>query len=73
MNFWAEYKEVNGLQSTCNNIVQADEKPSGNWWGPYHCRGCADNCANFGMTEQQAFAFNHGTADEAFGALLVVQ
>jgi hypothetical protein len=30
MNFWAEYKEVLGLQAACGNIVQADEKPAGN-------------------------------------------
>lgn len=72
MNFWAEYKEENGLQATCGNIVQADEKPAGNWWGPFHCYACADSCANFSMTEQQAYAFSHGTPDEVFCAMLRV-
>jgi hypothetical protein len=72
MSYWAEYKVVGELQATLDHIVDADEKPAGNWWGPFHCFDCAESCANFSMSEAQAYAFHHGTEDEAFCATLGV-
>lgn len=71
MNFRAEYTEVNGLQATLGNIVQADEKPEGNWRGSFRRYACAEYCANLGMTEQQAHAASHGSSDEVFCATLL--
>ena len=71
MNYWAEYEEVRGLQVTREHIVQAEERPAGNWWGPFHYYDCANSCANFDMSAEQAYAFHHGTPDEAFCAALL--
>jgi hypothetical protein len=51
-------------------ITQADTQPPGEWWGPFHCKDCADTCCSFGKTEPQAYQFNHGTNDEKFAVFL---
>lgn len=48
--------------------VYSETPPLGDYWGPYHCYGCAKS---MGIgTERQAWEFNHGTDDEKFGAYL---
>jgi hypothetical protein len=69
--FYAEYQERNKIQTPTGKIIKFDARPSGNWWGPFHCKECADICANFGKTEKQAFDFNHGSDDEKFCTFLV--
>jgi hypothetical protein len=72
VKFWAAYKEVNYWQVPDEQILAADEKPEGNWWGPFHCRDCAVSCAHLGMTTRQAYALWHGLPDEIFCATLDV-
>jgi hypothetical protein len=68
--WWAEYRVTRGYQVFVGQITQAETRPGSLWWGPFHCRGCADICANYGKTQSQAFDFNHGTDDEKFGVFL---
>jgi hypothetical protein len=51
--------------------IQSETKPVvGEWWGPFHCKECAETCGSFGKTEEQAFDFNHGSDDMKFGVFL---
>jgi hypothetical protein len=69
--WWAEYRVSRNYQLPTGKLMQSELQPGPCWWGPFHCRDCADVCANFGKTEQQAYEFNHGTADEKFCTFLV--
>ena len=52
-------------------VVEAVEKPPGDWWGPFHCAECAVMCGSFGKVEAQAWDFVHGSEDAKFGVFLV--
>ena len=45
----------------CREPVQSDTRPGLDYWGPYHCAGCAISQASFGATERQALTRNHVT------------
>ena len=72
-NWWVEYRmsgEYKVPFSPCKKAIQSDTKPDGNYWGAYHCSECAHIRASFGKTEDQAWAFNHGTLEEQYGVFL---
>jgi hypothetical protein len=52
-----------------NNNNQSIKTPKNNESSyPYHCADCKKVCQNFGKTAEQAYDFNHGNADQVFGA-----
>lgn len=53
-------------------MVQWGSKVMGPFYmavGPFHCEKCAATVADFGLTEQGAYEFNHGTPDQKFFAM----
>jgi len=73
MAWWYPFKVSRGYQVPDPNRqpIESTTKPTGDHWGPFHCQACAETCGSFGKTEQQAFDFNHGSADESFCVFLV--
>lgn len=47
-------------------IIESNNKPEGNFAGPFHCRECAIICMSFGKTIAQAWEAKHGSDDEKF-------
>jgi hypothetical protein len=72
--WWYPFKISRGYQTPYTPgkpAIESATKPIGDYWGPFHCRACAETCGSFGKTESQAFDFNHGTDDQKFGVFLV--
>ena len=47
-------------------FMQCDHDPciddlTKSWFGPFHCKDCADWCATIGLHENHAYDFLHGT------------
>jgi hypothetical protein len=63
MNWWYPCKVKGSARiktpDKTRKAVQAEKKPKGLWWGPYHCSDCANLCASFGFTESHAFDALH--------------
>ena len=70
MNWWVEYRDNGTPFMPLKPAIESKTKPSGNFWGPFHCAECATVCASFGKTERQAYDLSHGTDDEMFGVFL---
>jgi hypothetical protein len=71
--WWYPFKISGGCQVPFTPglpAVESETKPPGNYWGPYHCKDCAELCGSFGVTESQSYDFNHGSADQKFGVFL---
>lgn len=67
MGWWVEYKMTRCGATPFTpgrEPVESAEKPEGLFWGPFHCKKCAELCANFGFSEERAWLGNHGTLDE---------
>ena len=76
-NWWVEYKvtkkgskEYFTPFTPCKPALYSLTRPNGNYWGGFHCPECANTCASFGKTEEQAWEFSHGTDDEKFCVFL---
>lgn len=71
--WWVEYKvvilgKVKYLVPANSRVspVESNNKPEGNFAGPFHCRECAITCMSFGKTTVQAWEAEHGLDDEKF-------
>lgn len=71
-NWWVEVTPNGSPFTPYKKPIQSDVKPVGNYLGAFHCAKCAEDCVSFGKTEQQAWDFNHGTADAKFCVYLAV-
>lgn len=76
-DWWVEYKVANRLGNPVHTPftpgrkpVRSATRPPGNFAGPYCCETCANDCVNFGASEERARMANHGTEDERFCAWL---
>lgn len=55
---WYPYKvTLNGASpfTPGEPAIESATKPAGNYWGPFHCKACAETCGSFGKTEAQAY------------------
>ena len=72
--WWGEYSIGKSIfreyRVATGKITFSTSKPYGQWWGPFHCQKCANDCCNFGATQNKAWKGNHGTSDEQFCAWL---
>lgn len=73
--WYVQFQTVREFEVPINPVepVFYETPPGGNFWGGFHCRECAIDCASFGKLPEQAFLAEHGTDDEKFGAFLSVQ
>jgi hypothetical protein len=74
-NWWAEFRifESGGEKyyvPANTPPIQSEVDLSETHWGGFHCKDCADICANYGKTIESTWDFNHGTNDEKFGVFL---
>ena len=64
------YTETNQRGVPVRPYNFSEIKVNNMWAGPFHCEECAKLQIDFGLVEDDAFKFNHGTPDEVFGVFL---